>query len=138
MSGDPDLPAPPRARVAAYCTALTEDDLAGHLERLYELVSPPVTLPRTAMHGELRGRYLCTRADLERVCWYVADHIAGVRATLRAAASDPHASTLLSPEALLVLEGLQRDPFGLRDSWPNDTTLKGLLALADANARPLD
>jgi hypothetical protein len=118
--------------------AITEDYLAGHLERLYELVSPPVRLPRTPMHGELRGRYLRTRADLERVCWYVADHIAGVRATLRAAASDPDASTLLGPEVLLVLEGLQRDPFGVRDSWPSDTTLQGLLALADANARPLD
>ncbi|MEJ7787576.1 MAG: hypothetical protein WKF96_22460 [Solirubrobacteraceae bacterium] len=60
----------------------------------------------------------------------------GISSTLRAVESDSEAAELLGPEVLLILERLHNDPFGLRAAWPDDASMRALLALADANARP--
>lgn len=136
MTG-PDLPPPRLARVGR--GSHRQAALDACLDGLYRALLPEAAdHVERALRERLRADYLRTEDDARRVRRYAEDHADGVRATLGAVASDPHASRLLGPDALLVLERLNADPHGLRDNWPEDSPIEPLLALASANARPYE
>lgn len=142
MSAVRDMPAPWRAWAHSQRDACPDAAvlcaLSARLGQVYRLVGPDggASTMAAAQRLRLRRLYLRTPADFRRVRRYVVQHAHGVSSTLRAAESDRAAAGLLGPEVLLILERLHDDPFGLRAAWPDDASVRALLALADANARP--
>jgi hypothetical protein len=118
--------------------AIDPAGLGCELARLFAELAPPGTAmsmpPATRAH--LRTWWARRFGDRGRLSAFVHEHRDGVVTTLRSAQHDPDARRLLSPEILLVLHALDKDPFSLLAVWSRDRDTRELLALADVFGRP--